>query len=157
MRLRARLAVSSSAPLCRGSGASGFRRALVRFQDPGGAGHFMLLVAVAAAAAAAAAAASLAILGFVHLDRATPEVTAIEGSNRIRCSACFLHLDESEAARAAGLPIHDDAHGVDGAVSAEGVLEIRLRGREGEVSDVNLLAQLIVLCARQRFISLGGA
>jgi len=154
MRLRARLAVSSSAPLCRGSGASGFRRALVRSQDPGGAGHFMLLVAVAAAAAAAA---SLAILGLVHLDRATPEVTAIEGSNRIRCSACFLHLDESEAARAAGLPIHDDAHGVDGAVSAEGVLEIRLRGREGEVSDVNLLAQLIVLCARQRFISLGGA
>jgi hypothetical protein len=59
-------------------------------------------------------------------------------------------LTDGEAPRAAGLAIRDDAHGLDGAVSPEGILEVFLGAREGKVSDVDLLAHLIVLFAPVR-------
>src|SRR5262249_59503360 len=76
------------------------------------------LVAVAAGAGAGAAA---AVLRLVHLDGAAPEVAPVEGPDRVRGSARLGHLDEGEAARSTRLAVHDDAHGLDRAVSTESV------------------------------------
>jgi hypothetical protein len=99
---------------------------------------------------AAGTRAATTALGLVHLDVPAAEVAPIEGANRVICGVRFLHLDEGEAPRPTGLPIRDDAHGVDGAVSFEGLLQICLGAREGKVSDVDLLAHLIVLFAPAR-------
>jgi hypothetical protein len=99
---------------------------------------------------AAATSASSTVLSLVDLDGAAAEVAPVEGADRIVCGARFLHLDEGEASRAAGLAVRDDVHGLDGAVPSEGILEVCLRAREGKVSDVDLLAHLMVLSAPVR-------
>src|SRR3990172_9500465 len=96
---------------------------------------------------AVGARATLTVLGLVHLDAPTPEVAPVEGADRVGGGARFRHLDEGEAPRAAGLAIHDDAHGLDGAVSPEGAPEVCLGTRKGKVSDVDLLAHFVVLFA----------
>jgi len=76
-------------------------------------------------------------LGFVHLQRATVHLVAIEaldgaGGVRIR------HLDEAEAARTTGVTVVDQGDGLDGAVRREQRADGGLVGRERKVSNVDL-------------------
>jgi hypothetical protein len=70
---------------------------------------------------------------------------------RIASSAALASSISTKAKpRGAGLAVRDDAHGLDGAVSSEDILEVCLGAREGKVADVDLLAHLIVLFAPAR-------
>src|SRR5690606_4920145 len=66
--------------------------------------------AAAAAAATAAAAAALALLGLVDAERTAVHHRAVGLGNRLLRFRVRSHRDEREAARAAGLTIHDDVH-----------------------------------------------
>jgi hypothetical protein len=65
-----------------------------------------------------------------------------------RRSVGIIHLDEGEAARATRLSIHDHVHAIDRPVAFEERAELRLGGREGEVSDIELIGQTIVLASQ---------
>src|SRR5207253_1653491 len=54
--------------------------------------------------------------------------------------AALRHLDEAEAARAAGLAVADDLGAGDVAVLAERLAQVVRGGLEGEVADVQVLA-----------------
>ena len=56
------------------------------------------------------------------------EVGPVEGADGVLCGARVLHLDEGEAARAAGLAVGDDGHRVHGAVLLEEGPELVLTG-----------------------------
>ena len=51
--------------------------------------------------------AAVATLGLVDLEGPASEVRAVERAHGL-VGGCVVHLDEGEAARAAGLAVHDD-------------------------------------------------
>src|SRR5262245_37259047 len=108
-------------------------RAVVRSPRPGG------LVARLAAEAATATAALL-VLGLVHLQRASPELGAVERADGVRRRARLGHLAEREAARAARLAVHDHVDRLHAAVAAKELAELVLGGGEGKVADIQFLA-----------------
>jgi hypothetical protein len=107
-----------------------------------------VLVAIPAAKAAAPAA-TPAVLGLVHPDVSSPELAPVESANRVVGCARVVHLDERKAARAAGLAIRDHVDRRNVTVARESGTKLFLRRREGEVSDIDLLAQLLNLAAPQ--------
>ena len=78
---------------------------------------------------------TLAVLRFVHLQRAALEVLAVQrlhGARGIRIG----HLDEAEAAGTAGVTIVDQGDLVDRAVRGEQLAHGIFGGGKGEVSNV---------------------
>src|SRR5437764_574600 len=75
--------------------------------------------APAEAVSAAPAAAFLAWPSFIDIDRASAHFRAVQTLNRAGRLVCVRHLDESETARLAGIPVSNDAHAFDGAESSE--------------------------------------
>src|SRR6185295_8475049 len=90
------------------------------------------------AAAGAGARAIFTRAGLVDGERAAAELGAVEVVNRR--VATLGHLDEAEAARAAGVAVGDDLGAGHGAVVAERLAEVVRGGRERQVPDVDLLA-----------------
>jgi hypothetical protein len=93
-----------------------------------------------AAPESAAAAATALLAGTCLIDR---EVTAIDvltvkGLDRGAGLIVVLHLDEPEAAGAAGLTIHDQRRGEDLAVGLEELAETGLGRIERQIADVEL-------------------
>src|SRR5690349_13883455 len=86
--------------------------------------------------AAAAVAASAALLSLVDAQRATAELLAIEILDGARCVGA-RHLDEAEAARAAGVAIGDDAHRLDGAMLCEQLTELGVGSGKRQVAHVD--------------------
>src|SRR5262249_6119036 len=107
---------------------------------PGTGASGLVAASAAEVAAATARAATLLVLGLVHLEGAAAEVAAVEGADRVRRGVLVRHLDEGEAARAAGLAVHDDAHGLDRPVAPEGALQVLLGAGVRKVAHVDLLA-----------------
>src|ERR1019366_3366366 len=91
----------------------------------------------AAIATAAAAAGAGLILRFVDTQRASAQIVSIQVLNGTRRIG-LVHLHEAEAARPTGFTIRRQRHLFDGAVLAEQRRQIRLTGREGEVTHINL-------------------
>src|SRR3972149_8233653 len=97
------------------------------------------LPAPAAAAAAAAAAATVALgSGFVDVQRATAELGAVDAADSRLGGGGVRHLDEGEAARAAGGAVGDDAGAIHLAVSRKDVAELLLGDVERTITNVNL-------------------
>src|SRR5690606_9369194 len=89
-------------------------------------------------AAAAADAVGLARAGDVHDEGAAAEVLAGQGADRGLGFVVVGHLDEPEAAGAAGFAVHDHARPGDLAVLGEELVEFILGGRVREVAHVNV-------------------
>src|SRR5688572_17124119 len=88
----------------------------------------------AVAAAAATCAAGL-VLRFVHLQRATAEVLAVERLHRaLRVGA--RHFHEAEAARLPRVAIVHESDLFDGAVGGEQLTHAVFGGAEGQISNV---------------------
>jgi hypothetical protein len=101
----------------------------------------------ATATAAAPTAAAPAVLGLVHAKAASAQVRPVEGADRGLGRARIRHLDEGESPGASGLAIRDHVDGLHSAVLFEKRAELVLGGRERDISDVQLLAQLTFLAA----------
>ena len=86
---------------------------------------------------AAAATAVLAGTGLVHLQGAATHLRAVEGLDG-SLGVLGGHLDETEAAGAAGLAIVDQADALDLAVGGEEVAQLVLGGGVGQITDVDL-------------------
>lgn len=85
--------------------------------------------------AAAVAAAARALLRFVHLQRASAEISAVQclnGSCRIR----IRHLDEPESTRTSGVAIGDQRYLLDRAVIGEQGANGLVSRRKGKISNV---------------------
>jgi len=100
----------------------------------------------ATAVAATTAAASLTGLGLVDVEGATTEVAAVEGADGL-ASVLIGHLDEAEAARAAGLAVGREGDRDHLTVLREHLGDLRLSGVEREVTHINLLNHDLVLLA----------
>ena len=74
--------------------------------------------------------------GHVDGEGAAVELPAVEGFD---CGVSAFHLDETEAAGAAGIAVGDDADALDRAMLAEEVANLVLGRTEGEVPHVDLL------------------
>src|SRR5262249_38151388 len=95
----------------------------------------------AAAATTAAAAAGLALLGLVDAQRTAVELRAVHRLDRRLCVSIRRHLDEREAARAAGVAIEHDAAALDlAAIGAERGSQGLLCGVERKIAYVETLA-----------------
>src|SRR5439155_17278147 len=94
--------------------------------------------AAALRAVAAAAGALLAGLRLVDGQGTALELGAVQVADGLL--GPFGHLDEAEAARAAGLPVRDNLGTGDLAVLAEGFAKVVRGGLEGKVPDVQILA-----------------
>src|SRR5262245_5044686 len=95
-----------------------------------------------APATASAATPGALVLGLVHLQRAAAELRPVESADRVRRGACLRHLDEPEPARPPGLAIRDHADRLHVPLPLEDLAQLVLRGGEGKVPDVQLLAHL---------------
>lgn len=139
-RLRPRLAqnqparISSGPRILRPQSVARARRSLV-VRLPAAAAA-ATATAVAAATRASTARAGL-VLRLVHAQGPAAHLVAVEVLDGARCIR-LTHLDEAEAARAAGFAVSGQRHRFDGAVLGEQCAYIRLGGGEGEVSDVYL-------------------
>ena len=80
----------------------------------------------------------LAVLGLVDAQAAAAELLTVQ---RLDGGVGVLrrHLDETEAARLAGLTVGHEADGIDVAVSGEQVAHLVFGGGKGEVADVDRL------------------
>src|SRR5262245_41300311 len=105
-------------------------------------------VAAPVAAAATTTAAAL-VLRLVHTQAPAPHGRSGAGANRVGGVARVLHLDEREAPRPPGLPIHDHIHGSNRPMRLKERTEVALGGAEGKVSHVQFLAQLSFLLPRR--------
>src|SRR5262245_7148875 len=88
------------------------------------------------AASSTAAALAAAVLRLVHAQVPAAKLGAVERLDRVLRRARVPHLDETEAARAAGLAIRDHADGAHVTVLLEQRAELVLACGEREVSDV---------------------
>src|SRR5262249_35430844 len=93
--------------------------------------------AVAATVPAAGAGPLLAGRGLVARQRAAADLRAVERGDRL--VGGVVHLDEREAAAAAGLAVGDDLRAQHGAVLGERLHEVVAGGLERDVTDVQLL------------------
>src|SRR5437763_8457238 len=91
--------------------------------------------ATEAATAAAAATAGAGALGLLDLDGAAVQARAVELADRRLGFLVRRHLDETEAAGAAGIAIGDDARGLDVAARGERFPQTIGGCGEGEASD----------------------
>jgi hypothetical protein len=87
-----------------------------------------------AAEATAAAATGLTFDGFTNRDRSTIEQRAVHGLHGSGALIICFHLEEGEAAAAAGLAIHDHFRRTDGAELREGFLQTLRRDRIGQIA-----------------------
>src|SRR5690606_21227205 len=93
--------------------------------------------AAATAAAAWAAPAALAFLCFVHAQRTSPHLLAVQRlDGALRVGA--RHLNETEAARPAGLAIVDQGNGFHRAVLLEQLTHLGLIRRKRQVAHIDL-------------------
>ena len=103
--------------------------------------YYQRPAATAAACTAAAITATVfrrAIFGFVDLQPTTVDFFVIECADGfVRC--LVFHLDETEAARTAGVSIRDDRGRTDVAMGRKQLLEVTIRGAPGQISNVDLL------------------
>ena len=90
-----------------------------------------------------AAIAARLVLGLVDAEAASIEIRSVEGADGLSGRVFLLHLDEGEAACAAGLAVHDHVDRSHVTMACEEGPEVALRGREGKVSDIDFLAQTI--------------
>src|SRR5206468_11991739 len=86
-------------------------------------------------------------LGLIDRESATLELGAIQGGNG--GFTAIAHFDEAETARAARFAIADDLGPRHGPVSPERLDEVVRAGLEGEVADVQILAQNRSLCGHR--------
>src|SRR5439155_8686256 len=89
----------------------------------------------------------LAGLGLVDGEGPAPQFGPVEGGDGL--VATLAHLDEAEAARAAGLALLDELGSRHVAVLGERLAEVIRGGLEGEVADVNILAHGLPSRARR--------
>ena len=109
------------------------------------------LVAVSATAATAATAAITAVatataapwfagLGFIHLERPTAVVLAVQrGDGRLGLRV-GTHLHESEPFALTCTPVHDDFRSLDGSVLRQQRLQVRTADIIAKVPDIQLFA-----------------
>ena len=118
-------------PVDRATGGMSHHGSLFRLVSPAAA-------STTSAMSTAAAWPSLTRLGFVDGQGPSAKLCAIHGVD------CFFrtvrHLDEAEATRAAGLPVHNDLRFDHGAEWRESRLQVFVRGRERQVPDIQILA-----------------
>lgn len=76
--------------------------------------------------------------GFVHPDRTPIERHSIQRSNRCLGFGRLRHLDESHTARFAGIPIHDEADGLDDPVPGKQIAQLLLGQSDIEVPNKNI-------------------
>src|SRR3990172_1059415 len=99
----------------------------------------------AAASAATAAEATTPFAGgrtrLVHADRAAVQRLPVQLLDRLAALGARRHLDEAEAAGAAGVAVGDDAGGLHGARLLEEGTQTVISSVEGETSDVKLHCQ----------------
>jgi hypothetical protein len=121
-----------------------------RFYDqhtslPLGAGDLLdrVLVAAPEAAIASATRAIGARASLIDVERAAHEILAVQGLDRLFGFGVIGHLHESESLRLAGVPVHDDCHGVNLAVSLERFLQFGLTRIEGHIAYVELHCDLL--------------
>ena len=88
----------------------------------------------ATAAEATATTTGLTLDGFTDCDRAAIEQRAVHGLHGSGALIICFHLEEGEAAAAAGLAIHDHFRGADGAELREGFLQTLRRDRIGQIA-----------------------
>jgi hypothetical protein len=100
----------------------------------------------AAAVATAAAAATTVVTGASLVDGkgAAVQVLAVQGADRGLGLGLVRHLDEAEAAGAAGVAVRRDAGAGDGAVSGERRFQGRLAGVKAEIANVNVQSVLVL-------------
>jgi hypothetical protein len=84
--------------------------------------------------ATAAATTGLTLDGFTNRDRSTIEQRAVHGLHGSGALIICFHLEEGEAAAAAGLAIHDHFRRTDGAELREGFLQTLRRDRIGQIA-----------------------
>ena len=75
---------------------------------------------------------------FVHVQRASGKLSAIERRNCLFSFFGVRHLDESEATRAAGIAIRDDADAIHLSVGSKKVAQLIFRDVEIEVANKNI-------------------
>src|ERR1051326_1730217 len=98
-------------------------------------------VATAASWPAAATAAAVPLRsGFLYCQRTPVHICAIQGLDGGRCLAVVAHLDEAEATRAAGVPIHHDFRSFHGAMCRKDLLQFRIGHVVGQIAYVQTLA-----------------
>src|SRR5690348_8925337 len=90
----------------------------------------------AAAATAAATATGLTRLRFVHAQRTAAHVLAVQFADS-GLRGGLIHLDEAEAAGAAGLAIGDQFHRVHGAELLELLTDFIFIGGERQIAHIN--------------------
>jgi hypothetical protein len=93
--------------------------------------------AAAPSAVPSAAAAAGALLRLIYPQGSPAEVLAIQLLNGLG-SVGAGHLNESKAAGPAGVPVGDEAYGLNGAVLREQLTNLTLSGRKRKVSDIDL-------------------
>src|SRR5579862_9404293 len=114
-----------------------FAHALNRHRRPAPGLQPIGLPALRGAATAVATTAAGALLGLVHAQRTTTEVLAVEALDGLRGIGA-RHLNETETARAAGVAVGDDAHGLDGAVLSKQLAHFGVGSGERQVANIDL-------------------
>ena len=94
-------------------------------------------------------------MGFVDLDGPPTKIRSVECANGVLASTYIFHFYKREPARAARFTVRDHIHRRNASVPAKHVSEVGLRAGKGEVSDVDLLAQIVVLFAPQPVFRFG--
>jgi len=75
---------------------------------------------------------------FVHSHRTPVEHLSIQRSNRALGFSRLRHLDKSDTARLARVPVHDDRDGFDGSLCGKNLSQLRLGYRDIKVPDENI-------------------
>ena len=75
--------------------------------------------------------------GFVHSHRTPIEHLSIQRINSCLGFRCLCHLDKSDTAGLARVPVHDDHDGFDGSMHCKNFSQLLLRYRDIKVADKN--------------------
>src|SRR5262249_20951373 len=85
------------------------------------------------------------LVRFADVQGPSLQLAPVQVGDGLLCLGWGAHLHEAEAPRASGRAIGDDRRRLAGSYLAEERLEVRARGREGKISDEQLLAHSTLL------------
>ena len=93
--------------------------------------------------------------GFVHSHRTPIEHLSIQRINSCLGFRCLCHLDKSDTAGLARVPVHDDRDGFDGSMHCKNFSQLLLRYRDIKVADKNVGHEVILPLMFPNILQLG--
>ena len=93
--------------------------------------------------------------GFVHSHRTPIEHLSVQRINSRLGFRCLRHLDKSDTAGLARVPVHDDHDGFDGSMHCKNFSQLLLRYRDIKVADKNVGHEVILPLMFPNILQLG--